>query len=263
MRPTLALGSGPQLLKMSASSRPIGPNVLSTKPAQRPTSTTTLTGRYVTLKHLEPAHASAFYAHISGAENAWLWDYMFDGPFHDADTFNAAVASKSSSEDPMFYAIVPNNVPTIPGSAGVNGGDGAARDNIVGWASHMRIDTTHRCIELGNIMYSPKLQGSPASTEVSYLMARHALEDLGFRRYEWKCDALNAPSRKAALRLGFMFEGIFRKHLIVKGHNRDTAWFSMVDDEWPAVKEAMERWLDPSNFDEQGVQRKRLEEFRQ
>src|SRR5258708_11462527 len=113
----------------------------------------------------------------------------------------------------------------------------------------------HRCIEVGSIFYTQVLQGTRGATEAMYLMARHVYEDLGYRRYEWKCDALNAPSRRAALRLGFRFEGIFRQHLIVKGRSRDTAWYSMLDAEWPRRKAAFERWLDPANFDAAGRQR--------
>ncbi len=118
----------------------------------------------------------------------------------------------------------------------------------------MRIEPAHRVIEVGNILYTPALQRTRAATEAMYLLARHIFEDLGYRRYEWKCNALNQPSRRAALRLGFTFEGIFRQHYIVKGRNRDTAWYSMLDSEWPPNKAAFESWLDPSNFDSNGHQ---------
>jgi RimJ/RimL family protein N-acetyltransferase len=119
----------------------------------------------------------------------------------------------------------------------------------------LRIEPAHRSIEVGWILYAPALQRTVGATEAMYLLAKHAFEDLGYRRYEWKCDALNAPSRRAALRLGFTFEGIFRQHMIVKGRNRDSAWFSLLDTEWPARRDAFERWLDPANFDAQGRQR--------
>jgi RimJ/RimL family protein N-acetyltransferase len=119
----------------------------------------------------------------------------------------------------------------------------------------MRIEPTQRVIEVGSIIYSSALQRTRAATEAMYLLARHVFEDLGYRRYEWKCNALNAPSRRAAERLGFTFEGIFRQHMVIKGRNRDTAWFSMLDAEWPARKSAFERWLLPENFDEHGTQR--------
>jgi RimJ/RimL family protein N-acetyltransferase len=117
-------------------------------------------------------------------------------------------------------------------------------------------------VEIGNVLFTPALQATTAATEAMYLMARHAFEDLGYRRYEWKCNDLNAPSRRAAVRLGFTYEGTFRQHMIVKGRNRDTAWYSMIDTEWPRVKAAFEAWLDPGNFDEAGRQKRRLEEIR-
>jgi RimJ/RimL family protein N-acetyltransferase len=122
----------------------------------------------------------------------------------------------------------------------------------------MRITPEHRVIEVGNIFYTPRLARSAAATEAMYLMAKHAFEDLGYRRYEWKCNALNEPSRRAALRLGFSFEGIFRQHMIQKGRSRDTAWYAMLDCEWPTRKARFERWLSPDNFDEAGQQRLRL-----
>ena len=123
----------------------------------------------------------------------------------------------------------------------------------------MRIEPAHGVVEVGNILLAPRLQRTTAATEAMYLMARHVFDTLGYRRYEWKCNAENAPSRRAALRLGFSFEGIFRQHMVIKDRNRDTAWFAMLDCEWPARKRAFEAWLDPANFDAEGVQRSRLE----
>src|SRR5262249_12793978 len=134
----------------------------------------------------------------------------------------------------------------------------AASREPAGYASLMRIDPAHRVIEVGNILYLPSLQRTVGATEAMFLLARYVFEDLGYRRCEWKCDALNEPSPRAALRLGFTFEGIFRQHMIVKGKNRDTAWYSMLDAEWPARKEAFERWLGPSNFSADGRQRTSL-----
>ncbi len=147
---------------------------------------------------------------------------------------------KQAAQDSIFYAIIP----TATGAA-------------AGYASFMRMEPAHGVIEVGNIMLSPSLQRTTAATEAMYLMACHIF-DLGYRRYEWKCNAENLPSRRAALRYGFTFEGIFRQHTVVKGRNRDTAWFSMLDHEWPARKAAFEAWLDPANFDAQGVQLKGL-----
>jgi len=130
-----------------------------------------------------------------------------------------------------------------------------------GHASYMRIEPAHGVIEVGNVLFAPALQRTRAATEAMYLMARHVFEDLGYRRYEWKCNALNEPSRSAALRLGFTFEGIFRQHMVAKDRNRDTAWFSMLDHEWPARKRSFEEWLDPVNFEANGVQRQSLAEI--
>lgn len=223
------------------------------KPATRPSRDAKLSGQHVTLVGLSSDHIEPLYAHVSGDENASLWDYLFDGPFPDLATFHTAMEAKIPSQDTITYVIIPTDQPKT--------GDGA--DNVVGCASYMRINTADRVVEVGSILFSPQLQRSTAATEAMYLMAKHALEDLGYRRYEWKCNALNVPSRRAALRLGFAFEGVFRKHMVVKGRSRDTAWFAIVDDDWPDVKKAFEDWLNPANFDELGKQLKRLEDFRQ
>ncbi|KAI2639016.1 putative acetyltransferase, GNAT family [Hypomontagnella submonticulosa] len=234
---------------------PLGP-IVSTNAAQHPSRATRMVGRHVTLVGLTASHADGLYPHISGPENAYLWDYLYDDPFDDLAVFRANLEVKEASQDPTFYAVLLNN------QVGVADDDDDTK-KIVGMVSYLRIDPKHKSVEVGNIMYTPQLQRTPAATETMYLMARHAFEDLGYRRYEWKCNALNAPSRRAAPRLGFTFEGVFRKHLIVKGRNRDTAWYSMLDDEWPNAKQAFEAWLDPSNFDSEGKQKKKLEEFRQ
>jgi RimJ/RimL family protein N-acetyltransferase len=166
---------------------------------------------------------------------------MFDGPFADRAAFAEALKTRQASNDPLFFAILD-----------------ARSGRATGIASYMRIEPAHRVIEIGGIVLSPALQRKPGATEAMYLMARHVFEDLGYRRYEWKCDALNAPSRRAALRLGFTFEGIFRSHMIIKGRNRDTAWFAMLDSDWPARKAAFEAWLAPDNFDANGEQKQSL-----
>jgi RimJ/RimL family protein N-acetyltransferase len=217
--------------------RPIGP-LVTTATARRP-GRATLHGRLVTLSPLDPAaHGDALYEATRGEAADHLWLYLFEGPFPRRADFDAHLSRAAASEDPLFFSIIDR------GSA-----------NAVGYAAHMRIEPVHRVIEVGSILYTPRLQRSPLATEAMYLMAQHVFEDLGYRRYEWKCNALNAPSRKAALRLGFTFEGIFRQHMIVKGRNRDTAWFSMLDSEWPARKANFERWLDPSNFGPDGAQK--------
>ena len=175
-----------------------------------------------------------------------MWQYLFEGPFADRAAFEVHLKRIAASEDPLFFAILDN-----------------ASGSALGYASYMRIEPVHRVIEVGSILYTPRLQQTTLATEAMYLMARHVFEDLGYRRYEWKCNALNAPSRRAALRFGFTFEGIFRQHMIVKGRNRDTAWFSMLDSEWPARKANFERWLDPSNFGVDGRQKVALSALNQ
>ena len=216
---------------------PIGPLVEG--PAARRPSRTTLPGRVITLAPLDPhAHGDALYEGVSGEGGDRLWQYLFEGPFADRTAFDLHLQRIAASEDPMFFAILDN-----------------PSGKAVGYASYMRIEPVHRVIEVGSILYTPRLQQTTLATEAMYLMARHVFEDLGYRRYEWKCNALNAPSRRAALRFGFTFEGIFRKHMIVKGRNRNTAWFSMLDSEWPVRKANFERWLDPLNFGADGRQK--------
>ena len=137
-----------------------------------------------------------------------------------------------------------------------------ASGRVAGRQSFMRIDTANGVIEIGNILWNGLVARKPAATEALYLFARHAFDNLGYRRFEWKCNAENEPSRSAALRFGFSFEGVFRQHLIVKGRNRDTAWFAMIDKEWPTIGRALEEWLDPENFDSEGQQKRRLGEIR-
>jgi RimJ/RimL family protein N-acetyltransferase len=214
---------------------------VNTSPAPRP-QRVQLGGARVTLVPLDAAlHADALAEGACGPGSESLWTYLFEGPFRDPAQFRAHIENKAASQDPLFFAIVGNET-----------------RRATGYASLMRIEPAHRCIEVGSILYTPKLQRTPAATEAMFLLARYVFEDLGYRRYEWKCNSLNQPSLRAALRLGFIFEGVFRQHMIVKGQNRDTAWFSMLDHEWPTRKAAFERWLAPSNFDENGVQRTAL-----
>jgi len=206
-------------------------------PAKRPRRPS-LVGRHVTLAPLTSGHARSLFENSSGASNDSLWTYLFNGPFDSFEAFAADVDAKSKADDPHYFAVIDNQT-----------------GRSVGYQSLMRIDTPHRAIEVGGIMYTPHLQRTPGATEAQYLFARHVFDDLGYRRYEWKCNDLNEPSKRAAERLGFTFEGVFRQHMIVKGRNRDTAWFSMLDCEWPARKAAFERWLSPANFDEKGRQK--------
>ena len=216
--------------------RPIGP-IVEAQPAKRP-ERVTLKGRFVTLTPLDAfAHADALFQSANGDENDQVWDYLFDGPYTDREAFRANIEAKAKSADPLFFAIIDNK-----------------SGKPVGYQTFLRIEPTHGVIEVGNILYTPAMQRTPGATEAQYLFARYVFDDLGYRRYEWKCNALNAPSRRAAQRFGFTFEGVFRPHMIVKGRNRDTAWYSMLDHEWPARRSAFERWLAPSNFDPAGQQ---------
>lgn len=189
-------------------------------------------------------HLNSLWAATGGPQNEHLWTYMFEDPFQNRASFEAYLQRKEDSEDPLYYSII----------------DKASGD-AVGWTAYMRMDPLQRVIEIGSIMFSPRLQRSIGATEAMYIMAKHAFEDMNYRRYEWKCDALNMPSRRAALRLGFTYEGLFRQHMVVKRRNRDTAWYSMLDSEWPARKRAFEQWLDPANFDANGKQRISLSEL--
>jgi RimJ/RimL family protein N-acetyltransferase len=215
--------------------------LIDASPAKTP-SRVHLAGRLVTIAPLDPAaHTDSLYAASHGDSKHELWRYLWDGPYADRPAFEASVRERAASADPLCFAIVDNR-------------SGLA----VGHAAYLRITAAHRVIEIGSILFTPAIQRTAGATEAMYLMARHAFEDLGYRRYEWKCDARNTPSRHAAMRLGFQFEGIFRQHMIIKGQNRDTAWFAMLDSEWPLRKANFERWLDPANFDPSGRQKESL-----
>jgi RimJ/RimL family protein N-acetyltransferase len=224
----------------AGSGLPIGPEV-DPRPAPRP-SRVAMHGRLASVVPLDPAvHAAALYSGTHGPDSESLWLYLGEGPFSDRAAFSAYLEKRAKSEDPLSFTIIDK-----------------ASTQAAGHASYMRIVPEHRVIEVGNIFYTTRLMHSAAGTEAMYLMAKHAFEDLGYRRYEWKCNALNEPSRRAALRLGFSFEGIFRQHMIQKGRSRDTAWYAMLDREWPARKARFEKWLRPENFDASGTQRSRL-----
>ena len=220
----------------------LGPR-LDPAPAPRP-ERVTLRGRFVTVAPLQPEHAEPLFTASHGPGRDQLWTYLFNGPFTTLADFSADVEAKSKAIDPLYFVVLDNR-------------DGRP----VGYQSLMRIDPTHRVIEVGGIMYTPLLQATAGSTEAQYLFARYVFDDLGYRRYEWKCNDRNAPSRRAADRLGFSFEGVFRQHMIVKSRSRDTAWFSMLDHEWPARRAAFELWLAPDNFDRQGRQKRRLQDL--
>ena len=222
---------------------PVGIPVSSLEPAERP-SGATLTGSRVRLERLSAEqHASDLFHALQSNPAGTMWTYMPHGPFETESDFIKWVSSIDNATDPLFYAIID-----------------LATNKSVGIASYLRIDTHNRTVEVGWLTFSEQLRRSAAATEAMYLMATHAFE-LGYRRYEWKCNALNAPSIAAAERLGFSFEGVFRNAVIVKGHNRDTAWFGFTDGDWPAIKQAHETWLDASNFDEAGNQKSSLRDL--
>ena len=218
-----------------ATSQPIGLPVEKTGAAPRP-GPVTLKGRYGRLEKLRADHWSELWAVFAGHPAVWTY-ISTDGPFADPSEFAAFIAKRAAADDPYAYAIIDR------------------QDRAVGYLTLLRIVPLHRVIEVGHVLYSPTLQRTPLGTEAQYLLARYVFETLGYRRYEWKCNSLNAASRRAALRYGFVYEGTFRQHMIAKGRNRDDAWFSMLDSEWPLRKRNFERWLDPQNFDAQGVQR--------
>lgn len=201
-----------------------------------------MAGRYCRVEPIDPdAHAEALHRANARDAEGRIWTYLGYGPFASLGDYRAWMEQACLGDDPLFHAIV----------------DGKSGD-AVGVASYLRIDPPMGVIEVGHINYSPALQHTRAATEAMYLMMRRVFDELGYRRYEWKCDALNAPSRAAAERLGFTYEGIFRQAMIYKGRNRDTAWYSIVDGEWPRLRDAFEAWLDPANFDGEGKQRARL-----
>jgi RimJ/RimL family protein N-acetyltransferase len=223
--------------------QPIGFPLPGWKAPPRPPRTA-MAGRTCRVEPLDPArHAEDLHRANSLDPTHRNFTYLSIGPFDTFEAYRAWMTSASRSEDPLFHAIVD-----------------AATGKAAGIASYMRIDTANGVIEVGNLNYSPLLQRKPAATEAMYLMMKRAFE-LGYRRYEWKCDALNAASRAAALRLGFSFEGVFRQAVVYKGRNRDTAWYAAIDREWPELERAYLRWLDPANFDGQGRQRERLSDL--
>jgi RimJ/RimL family protein N-acetyltransferase len=198
-----------------------------------------IAGKSVVLEQLDPdSHAADLFQAFQSDPS--LWDYLFDGPFTSASAFHRWLRDCAAKPDMFFYVI-----------------RDLATDTCTGMASYLRIAPEAGSIEVGNICFGPALQRSKAATEAMYLMMKWVF-DAGYRRYEWKCNALNMPSRRAAQRLGFSYEGIFRQAVVVKGRNRDTAWFAAIDKEWPALCEAYLAWLAPSNFDAAGKQRERL-----
>lgn len=221
--------------------RPLGPLLPGWAPRPRP-GRDTLSGPRCRLEALSAdAHGDDLWQANAADAAGRMWDYMAYGPFAEFADYRGWLAGAAAGDDPLFFAIVDQ----VSGKA-------------LGVASYLRIDPQNGVIEVGNIAYSPALQGTVMATEAMYLMMAHAFDTLGYRRYEWKCNGFNAPSRRAAQRLGFSYEGLFRNHMVVKGRSRNSAWFAITDGDWPAIKAAQETWLATDNFDADGTQRRAL-----
>jgi RimJ/RimL family protein N-acetyltransferase len=221
--------------------QPIGPAVPDWRPRPFPTGVT-LDGRLARVTPLDPdQHTEDLYAANGEDRDGEGWTYLPYGPFADITAYRAWMRATCQKHDPQFYAILDRET-----------------DRAQGLFALQRIDPTHGSLEIAHVRYAPALQGTAAATEAMYLILRHIFDDLGYRRCEWKCDSLNAPSRAAAQRLGFRYEGLFRQALVYRDRNRDTAWYSIIDGEWPALREKLEFWLRPENFEADGRQRHRL-----
>ncbi|MCJ2143637.1 GNAT family N-acetyltransferase [Methylobacterium sp. E-066] len=231
--------------RLNAFGQPIGPDLPDWTPRPRPPRAP-MEGRFCRIVPLDAeAHAAGLFATYSAAPDQRNWTYLPDEMPESEAVFRVRLEARAASEDPLFHTILD-----------------PASGAPLGIASYLRIDPGNGVIEVGHLHFGPQLQRAPAATEAMALMMARAFDELGYRRYEWKCDSLNAPSRAAALRLGFTFEGIFRKATVVKGRSRDTAWFSITDAEWPRVRAGLKAWLDPANFDADGRQRRGLAALR-
>lgn len=214
-----------------------------TLPRPRP-ARVVIDGRYTRLEPLSRAHAPALFEASAAPGAEARFAYLFEQPPSAPADIDAWIERASATDDPLFFAVIDK-----------------ASGRAAGRQALMRITPEHGVIEIGSILWGPALARRRGATEALYLFARHAFEDLGYRRFEWKCHNLNEPSKAAALRFGFSYEGLFRQHMWVKGANRDTAWFAMLDGEWPGLKRRFERWLDPANFDAAGRQHARLQDL--
>jgi RimJ/RimL family protein N-acetyltransferase len=223
--------------------QPLGPLLADWKAPPWPTSET-VSGHYCSLEKLDPdRHIEALFAANQLDALGSNWTYLPYGPFESLSDYRTWIEKDCLGSDPLFFAIIGSNT-----------------NSAVGIASYLDIKPTSGSIEVGHLNFSPALQQTRAATEAMFLMMAHAFE-LGYRRYQWKCNALNAPSRAAAQRLGLSFEGVFRQATVSKGRNRDSAWYAAIDSEWPALRAAFQTWLDPTNFDNAGKQRTSLSEL--
>jgi RimJ/RimL family protein N-acetyltransferase len=220
---------------------PVGPVMTNPLPAQRP-GPVPLVGRYCRLEPLDPArHGDDLFVASTPPDAVARFTYLSIDPPADRAEFDAWLTEATTNTERAYFAVVD-----------------AQTGRAEGRQAYMRIDPPHQSIEIGDIYWGPTISRTRISTEANFLFARHAFDNLGYRRYEWKCNALNEPSRRAAARFGFTYEGTFRRNMITKGRTRDTAWYSIIDEEWPQIMAAYEAWLDPSNFDDAGQQRRRL-----
>lgn len=218
---------------------PVGP-LVSTTPAAFP-SRQSLNGKYTAIVPLQKDHSDVLFKHLGGAENGDRWTYMLGGPFAEIEQWKPVVGNWCEVQDTIFFSIFSRPIDD-------------PESEPAGMISYLNIVPSHRRIEIGSVILGEELKGTRQATEAFYLFIKHAFEDLGYLRVEWKANKLNQPSLTAAERLGFTFEGIFRSHMILKGRRRDIAWFSITDEEWPIVKQAFEQWLDETNFDSDGKQ---------
>ncbi|MFC8127431.1 GNAT family N-acetyltransferase [Streptomyces sp. NPDC057302] len=227
--------------RLNAYDQPVGASLPNWTPRPAP-ARVDLDGAYCRIEPLDAErHADDLYAAYATATDGRNWTYLPDEPFESAGQYRRWAEAAARSADPLHYAVIDRT-----------------SGKAVGTLSLMRHDPANGVVEVGYVVFSPLIQRTPLSTEAQYLLMAYAFDKLGYRRYEWKCDALNAPSRKAAERLGFTFEGVFRQAVVYKGRNRDTAWYSIVDGEWPRLREAFRAWLAPENFSEDGRQRRSL-----
>ncbi|KAM0666069.1 hypothetical protein ACQRIT_004766 [Beauveria bassiana] len=227
--------------------QPVGP-LVSTESAKLPPGIE-LRGQFTGLRRLDPSHATSLFKHLGGKENFWRWTYMMTSGFPSMGSCTEAIREWAEKQDAFFYSVYDRSL-----------SDSASEP--AGMVSYMAAVPDHRRIEIGSVILGEKLVKSRQATEAFYLFIKHAIEDLGYQRVEWKANALNAPSLAAATRLGFTFEGIFRKHMVIKGRRRDTAWFSITDDEWPVIKAGFVAWLDKDNFDDNENQKRTLQQCR-
>lgn len=224
--------------------QPIGDDVVGWNDA-RPPPRTPMADAYCRIELLDAGRHLQDLFEAFSADDGRMWTYMPDGPFATADELRAWMARACERDDPLFHALID-----------------AKTGKALGIAAYMRIKPASGVIEVGNIAYAPAMQRTPMATEAMYLMMKRAFDELGYRRYEWKCDSLNAASRRAAQRLGFSYDGLFEQAVIYKGRNRDTAWYSIIDRDWPRIRSAFESWLADDNFDDQGRQKSALEQLR-